>query len=274
MIDPDAFNAFEAAGWGERVGGYHRFFAAITGRLVGPLLDAAAVSRGTRLLDVATGPGYVAAAAADRGASVVGVDVAEEMLALARSLHPGLELVRGDIERLPFEDGAFDAVVGNFVILHVGRPEACAAELARVLAPGGRLALTTWDVPSRMRLLGILLDAVGEVGAPPPADLPAGPPMFRFADEAEFARLLAEAGLVDVEVQSVSFGHVVASADELWQGLLEGTVRARPLVVDQSPEAQARIREAFDRITARHEAAGGFEIPVAVKVASGCRPAA
>jgi SAM-dependent methyltransferase len=170
--DPDAFNAFEAAGWARQVDGYHRFFGPITGRVVGPLLDAARVGEGTRVLDVATGPGYVAAACAARGASVVGVDVAQEMLALARSLNPSLELVRADAERLPFADASFDAVVANFVLLHLGRPEACAAELARVLAPGGTLALTTWDAPERGRLAGILFDAVAEVGAPAPPGLP------------------------------------------------------------------------------------------------------
>src|SRR4051794_37044151 len=89
-VDADAFNAFEAAGWEERVSGYEDFFGPITTRLVGPLLDAAKVDRGARVLDVASGPGYVAAAAAERGASVTGVDLSEGMLSLARRLHPQL----------------------------------------------------------------------------------------------------------------------------------------------------------------------------------------
>ena len=75
-IDPDAFNAFEAAGWEERAPGYDRFFGSITSRLAAPLLDAARVGERTRVLDVATGPGYIAGEASARGASVVGVDVA------------------------------------------------------------------------------------------------------------------------------------------------------------------------------------------------------
>jgi hypothetical protein len=73
-IDPDAFNAFEAEGWEEKATGYDRFFGAITGQLVEPLLDAASVDAGTRMLVLATGPGYVAARArgAERGASVWG----------------------------------------------------------------------------------------------------------------------------------------------------------------------------------------------------------
>jgi 2-polyprenyl-3-methyl-5-hydroxy-6-metoxy-1,4-benzoquinol methylase len=82
-LDPNAFNAFEAAGWQRQAAGYDNFFGPITTRLVG--LDAAEVGSGARVLDVASGPGYVAAKAGERGASVVGVDIAEAMkLASAR----------------------------------------------------------------------------------------------------------------------------------------------------------------------------------------------
>ena len=166
-VDADAFNAFEAAGWQRQAAGYDEFFGPITTRLVEPLLDAAELGRGARLLDVASGPGYVAAKAAERGASVVGVDIADAMISLARRLHPQLEFRSGDAEALPFPDASFDAVVGNFVILHLGRPEQAAAEFARVLADGGRLALTVWDVPERARFLGVLLDAIAAAGASP-----------------------------------------------------------------------------------------------------------
>src|SRR4051794_14181881 len=112
-VDADAFNAFEAAGWEHQVSGYEDFFGPITTRLVGPLLDAAEVDRGARVLDVASGPGYVAAAAAERGAFVIGVDIAEGMLSLARRRHPQLDFRFGDAEALPFDDGSLDAVVAN-----------------------------------------------------------------------------------------------------------------------------------------------------------------
>jgi SAM-dependent methyltransferase len=88
-LDPNAFNAFEAERWEQQAAGYERFFSRITGQLVEPLLDAADVRQGTRMLDVASGPGYVTAHGAARGAHVVGVDVAEAMVLLARRLHPG-----------------------------------------------------------------------------------------------------------------------------------------------------------------------------------------
>jgi SAM-dependent methyltransferase len=271
-VDADAFNAFEAAGWEEQAGAYHRSFASLTARAVEPLLDLAEVGRGKRVLDVATGPGYAAAAGARRGAEVVGVDVAHAMVALARRLHPAVEFHQADAERLPFEDGSFDAVVGNFAILHLGRPEQAVAGFVRLLAPGGRLALSTWDAPSRMRLIGVLLDAIEEAGAAPSAAIPPGPPFFRFSDEAEFSRLLRGAGLDEVRLRTISATHRLSGADELWDVIVRGTVRSRALLLGQPEEAQVRIRAALDRALREYAGGGGIELPVSVKLAAGRKP--
>ena len=196
------------------------------------------------------------------------------MISLARRLHPQLEFRHGNAEALPFQDGSFDAVVGNFVMLHLGRPERAAAEFARVLAPGGRVALTVWDVPERARFLGVLVDAVAAAGARPPEDIPVGPPIFRFADDQEFARLLQSQHLEDTEVRTISFTHPESSPDALWQGLLGGTVRTSALVLRQPSEVQRQIRAAFDRIVQQYAVGAGLELPVSVKLASGRKPAA
>jgi SAM-dependent methyltransferase len=270
-IDADAFNAFEAAGWEQRATSYHRSLGQLTGRAIGPLLDAAEVRPGMRVLDVATGPGQAAAAGAARGATAVGVDIAHEMVVLARSLHPDVTFVAGDGERLDFADGSFEAVVGNFAILHFGRPERAAAEFARVLVPGGRVALSTWDDPGTGRLPGLFFDAVAEVGATPPPDVPPGPPFFRFADPAEFTRLLTGAGLTDVSVRTVAFTYRFVGS--LYDCLLEGTVRARALVHGQPEPTQARIRAVLDRLSREYATPdGALDLPVSVKIASGRRP--
>ena len=268
-IDPDSFNAFEAAGWERKAAGYDRFFGGITSRLIDPLLDAAGVASGRRALDVATGPGYVAARAAERGAEVVGVDVAAAMVALASERQPGLDFRRADAHDLPFADASFDAVVANFLVLHLGRPEAAVAEFARVLAPGGRLALTAWDLPTEARFLGVFLDAVAAVGASPPEGIPSGPDFFRFSREPEFAALLRDVGLEDVSVRTIAFSHTVSSPDELWEGLLGGTVRTSALIQGQSQEDQRRIRAAFDQLVEDYRQGTALELPVSVKLAAG-----
>lgn len=268
-IDPDAFNAFEASGWEEKAGGYDRLVGHVTSRFAGPLLDAANVAQGSRVLDLATGPGYVAAQAAERGASVVGVDVAAAMVSLAKRLHPGIEFREADAHELPFEDGSFDAVVGNFLIMHLGRPERALAGFVRVLRPGGRIALTAWDFPERSRLLGLFLDAVAEAGATAPDELPPGPDVFRFSADDEFDALMRAQGLEDRGVERVELTHRVATADELWAGFLAGSLRVAVLITTQPAQMQQRIRAAFDRLVEEYRRDDGLELPVSAKLASG-----
>jgi SAM-dependent methyltransferase len=271
-IDPDAFNDFEAAGWEERADGYDRLVGGVTSRFAEPLLDAASVTTGTRVLDLATGPGYVAGRAAERGATVVGVDVAPAMVSIAARWNPGLEFRAADVHELPFDGGSFDAVVGNFVIMHLGRPEQAMGEVARVLRPGGRLALTAWDFPARSRLLGVFVDAVTEAGAKPPDDLPPGPDVFRFSDEGEFGTLMRDHGFEERAVTTIEFTHEVASADELWDGFLAGSLRVAALVIGQSDETRRRIRRAFDGLVGEYRRGDRLGLPVAAKLASGRKP--
>ena len=272
-FDPEAFDAFEAEAWaGKEVVEYDALGSRVTARLAEHLLDAVEASPDTSLLDVATGPGYVAAGAVARGAQVVGLDLSEAMLEFARARVPGADFVRGDATSLPFEDSSFTAVTAAFVLLHLGRPELAVAEAARVLSPGGRVAFTVWDEPTRGRWLGLLLDAVADVGAAPPADIPPGPPIFRFADDVEFSRLLSNAGLEDASVETIDFSLQIRSADELWDGLVGGTVRVRPLVVAQSDETQQAIRARFEELLEECRDGDGFDVPVAVKLGSGRKP--
>ena len=270
-LDLDAFNAFEAAGWQRQAPTYGQFIGRVTARLADPLLDAASVGSGTRLLDIATGPGCIAGRGAERGADVIGIDVAEAMLEQARSQYPGIEFRHGDAEQLPFPDASFDAAVGGFVLLHLGRPERAATQVARVVGPGGKAAFTVWDEPKRCRLVGILLDAATAADASPPADLPAGPPIFRFADDTEFASLLGDAGFADVSVDTVTFTQQVASADELWDGVMAGTVRTSSLIQTQPEQVKREIRSQFERLVEEHRAGDGFEIPISVKLGAGRR---
>jgi hypothetical protein len=121
-----------------------------------------------------------------------------------------------------------------------------------LLRPGRKLALSTWDVPERARRLGVLVDAVAEVGrSPRPRSSRAA--VFSFADEGEFARLLAGADLGDIDIQTVAFTHRSASSDELWNGLIGGTARTRTLVLalrrdsrtDWPPSRSRRLQPSF-----------------------------
>src|SRR5262249_49186147 len=149
-----------------------------------PMLDAARVIRGSTILDVATGAGYVAAAAARRGAHAIGMDFAQAQVELARSLFPHVEFRQGDAKNLPFDEKSFDAIVVGFGINHLPYPEQTFAEAYRVLRPGGFFAFTVWATPKPGEAFGIMLGAIHEYGEPN-AMLPPAPPYFRFADPEE-----------------------------------------------------------------------------------------
>ncbi len=120
------------------------------------LIDQINPLPGQRVLDVATGTGLVAFALARRGCTVVGLDQSEDMLAVARrdltEHHPTLEdqitFVRGEAERLPFDDGEFDALTFTYLLRYVDDRAATMRELARVVKPRGTIGMVEFAVPA------------------------------------------------------------------------------------------------------------------------------
>src|ERR671910_673529 len=101
-----SFRDFEHQGWShqEVATSYHDHISPLTRQAIGALLDAVGIRPGMWVADIATGPGYAAAAAAERGAEVVGIDFSSTQLALARQLYPDLEFRQGDAGALPLPD--------------------------------------------------------------------------------------------------------------------------------------------------------------------------
>ncbi len=242
-LEIDAFHAFERSGWESNVAEYDAAFGRLTTQAIGPLLDAVDLSDGACLLDVATGPGYVAAAAAARGAKVTGIDFSEPMIARASKLNPTIDFQVGDAEALSFSDASFDAAVMSFGILHLAQPELAMSEVARVLKPGGRFAFTAWAKPEEAVGFGIILTAIQTHGNPA-VQLPKGPPFFRFSEPAECERTLREAGFSDVDVTSIPLVWRFSGPDELFAAIFNGGVRIRAVLRAQSDEALRAIRNA------------------------------
>src|SRR5262249_52071970 len=156
----NAFTQFEHDGWERAVGGYERGFLPLTRQAIEPLLEAARVGKGMRLLDLASGPGDLVAAAAKRGAQPTGCDFSEAMLAVAGGRHPGLRFGPGDAQALPFADGSYDAVTMAFLLGHLAEPARALAEARRVLAPGGRFAFAWWQGLEQAVSFGTVMHAV------------------------------------------------------------------------------------------------------------------
>ena len=139
---------------------YERIRAPMTAAVAADLVALAEPADGARILDIGTGTGVAAEAAASAvaGSSVVGVDRSFEMLAVGRRARPELTTVAAEAIQLPFRDGTFDLVLANFVIHEFTRYDTALFDLIRVLKPGGRLSASTWateedDLSRRWRAL-------------------------------------------------------------------------------------------------------------------------
>ena len=241
-----SFKDLEHAGWSSRAADYDVHFAPVTEQAIGPLLDAAAADwRDLRALDICTGTGKAAGAAAARGATVEGVDFAEPMVAVARRNYPAVAFSQGDAERLPYPDGGFDVAICAFGLLHLADADAALREAFRVLKPGGRFAYATWAPPRRgfdlQRLVGKAIEQHGKADAA----LPPAPPTFRFADREEAGQALAAAGFGDLawsERIAVWRGADGAAVIDL---IYKGIVRTPMLIDAQAAADRERILAAI-----------------------------
>jgi len=270
--EAERLRVFERQGHDSLAASYHAFFAAVTALATNPLLDAVRLHPGTRLLDVATGPGALAAEAANRGARPVGIDLSRQMIELARRLYPAIDFREADVEDLPFADDMFDAVVCAFGLGHFPRPEVAVAESVRTLSPGGRIAFSWWDDPSRQRIQGIFRDAIAEVGVSVPPDMPQGHNVYRFSDTGEFLRLLEGAGLIEVAVTEHATTYFVPDTETLWRGGLGSLLLTGAAIRHQDKATQDLIRTAFERCASVYKSANGLDLPVAFKVGVGRQP--
>ena len=271
MVDPDSFRQFEHSGWQNIPQQYHQAFGELTAQSIAPLLDAAAVKKGTKILDIATGPGYVAAAAAQRGATVVGVDFSTAMVAEAQRRNPDIEFREGDAEQLPFDNDLFDAAVVNFGILHLSRPDRALTEARRVLCPGGRFGFTVWAKPEEAVGFGIVLSAIAKYGSLS-VPLPEGPPFFRFSEPDECVRSLLAAGFQSPKVVKVAQVWRLPSVHSLFEFMKDSTVRTAGLLRAQKPEVLEQIRDAMRDGSKQHQKGEAVELPMPAILASGTKP--
>ncbi len=235
------FAEFERAGWAARGPEYAAGFGAFTAHCVPALLDAVEPCSGRLLIDVGTGPGIAALAATLRGAQVIGADESAVMLG---SAHRRLRwLVRARAQQLPLRTDGADILVGNLVVNHLPDPPAGMAEFLRVLSPGGRLALTAWDLAGdnhATALIGRAMQAAGVQPPPTPAS-----PWAAYAEPAAFAALLRGSGLADVRVDPVAFTHVVPP-DVWWQAICSGTVCSAAQLSGLDDRSRSAVRVAYD----------------------------
>ena len=266
-FEPEAVRAFEHAGWQRAASRYGDSFAHATAPYISPLLEAAEISPGQHVLDVACGPGDLASAAARRGATAHGLDFSAEMVGIARSLHPEVVVTEGDAEDLPYPDDVFDAVVSSFGIHHVPRPELALAQCRRVLKPGGRVAFTVWARPEENTAWSLVFDAVDRHGSR--SALKAPPPGGALSQTDQCLRLLEAAAFVDRSAETVRSEWLLPNGLALLAALSAGTARMAALIAAQEPSALAAIANDVNSQAERFRRDENLAIPIAAVLARG-----
>jgi ubiquinone/menaquinone biosynthesis C-methylase UbiE len=199
---------------------YERIHAPRLAEPAADLVRLADVEAGHRVLDVGTGTGLAAEAAARAGAAAIGVDESIGMLRVARRVRPEVRTAGAEAIDLPFRDGTFDAVVASFVIAHFTKYQTALYDMARVVRPGGRIAVTAWaDVDDELsRTWRELVESVVPPSILGPAMAERLPWRGRFGNREAVQEALMDAGLRSVrsEVRRYRFRY---GLDEYVEGL-------------------------------------------------------
>jgi SAM-dependent methyltransferase len=199
---------------------YDRLIGRYAGNLAVAFADAAGVAAPQRALDVGCGPGALTAELVRRlGADhVAAVDPSEPFAAECRRRNPGVPVELGAAEALPYQDQAFDVALAQLVLHFVQDADAAAAELRRVVVPGGIAGGCVWDFTGGMRVLRAFWDAALTVAPTAPDEAT----HLHFGEEGEIARQLEAAGFRDVQAGALDITGDYADFEDLWSGFTAG----------------------------------------------------
>lgn len=231
--------------------------------------DSAQVAAGQVALDVGCGPGALTGELVRRlgAASVRAVDPSEPFVADCHDRHPGVDVRVGRAEALPFDDATVDRVLSQLVLHFVSDPDRVAAELARVLRPGGVAAACVWDFAEGMQMLRLFWDAALAVRP----DAPDEATHLAFGGPGEIAGLLESAGFDHVRETTLVVTSTYADFAELWAGFEAGIGPAGGFLVGLERARQAAVRtELFTRLG---RPSGAFTLQAVARSARGTKPA-
>ena len=263
----DEFGKFEHEGWQRVADKYDSVWSRSTREFIPPLLELTDVQAGMRVLDVGCGPGYVGAAAADRGAIVTGIDFSGEMISIAQKFFPALEFQVGDAQQLPFGNEMFDRVLMSFALLHVSDPAKACSEACRVLRPGGKFGFTVWAPPA-VNLYARLIDDALDAHADLNVRLPSGPDHYVYSNEDACRNAMSQAGF-DASSTRIKLHRIewlVPSPQFVFEAERNAGVRTAGLLARQTPDRLERIRQAIETAVSQYGRPNGFAIPKAAYV--------
>jgi ubiquinone/menaquinone biosynthesis C-methylase UbiE len=264
-----------AAGWEKWDEFFDRSMAFLNHRIVGD----ARLRPGHRVLDLGSGTGYPALLAAQTvgpSGSVIGVDLADQMVAAAERKATRLGLTNvtfctGDVTTLPFEAGSFDAVTSRFCLMFLPDIPKAAAEIARVLKPGGWVAAAVWSAAEKNPSIGLAMAAIKQLIELPPPD-PTAPGIFRLANPGELASLFQQAGLIDATDQEFLGEWSYASAEQYYTSLMEIAAPVQNLMAKLSDTQKQEVKRLILQAASQFTRSDRVAFPMVVRMVSARKP--
>ncbi|BFU94206.1 MAG: SAM-dependent methyltransferase [Nitrospira sp.] len=264
-----------ASGWEKWDQFFEDQMAYVNHRLIGD----ARIKQGQRVLDLGSGTGYPALLAAETvgtAGNVTGMDVAEQMLEAAgrKATRLGLTNVTfqpGDVTHLPFDAELFDAVTSRFCLMFLPEIPKAAAEIRRVLKPGGWVAAAVWSTADKNPSIRLAMETIKDVVSVPPPD-PSAPGIFRLAKPGELADMFQRTGLVDVADQEFLGEWSYASEDHYVKSLLELAAPIQNLMASLSSTQVEEITRRLIRTVAAYRRGDRLTFPIAARIVAGRKP--
>ena len=268
--------------WNRVAGGWEkwdRFFDEQMAFLNHRLVADARLRRGLRVLDLGSGTGYPALLAAQTvggNGSVVGIDLAEQMLEAAGRKATSLKLSNvifqtGDVTTLPFEAASFDAITTRFCLMFLPEIPKAVAEIARILKPDTWIAAAIWSAPDKNPYLKIPIDIIKQFVEFPPPD-PTAPGIFRLAKPGELAGMFGQAGLIDISEQEFLGDVRFAAANDYFASLMDIAAPIQNLWTKLSPAQQTDARLRIIETAGRYRKGTVIALPIAVRMVAARKP--
>jgi ubiquinone/menaquinone biosynthesis C-methylase UbiE len=238
--------------WDAIAAGYDRHVAPQEVDLANEALRLVGIKAGDRFLDVASGTGGLSLPAARLGVEVLATDWSAAMIEQfqARVRNEGLSNAEGrvmDCHALDLPDNSFDVTGSQFGVMLVPDQPRALREMVRVTKPGGHVLVIAYGSPAELEFLQFFISALKAV-APDFRGLPDDPPPLEFqvSDPKVLHQRLIDAGLLDVKCVRTAERPAFASAQEMWDWVLNGNPIPGMLVSDLTDDQQARLRQVLD----------------------------
>lgn len=243
------------------------------------LVGDARLRPGHRVLDLGSGTGYPAvlsAQAVGNGGEVIGLDVADEMLEVARRKAKALGLANvafrhADVSTLPFEANAFDAVISRFCLMFLPDVPKAAAEIARVLKPGGYVAAAVWSTPDKNPFILAPINVI-KTFTDVPAAAPEQPGIFRLAKPGDLLGMMARAGLTPLADDEVTGESPFASPQEYLDNLLDIAAPIQNLMAKLTDDQREAAKDGIKRAVESYRRGAGLALPMTIRVVTARKP--